>query len=420
MLGFVITQSVFKTVGGGEGFRTFSYNSGDRSWIVAPLRVHDLSALQPFEKAQNRTSIFLCSKGQENFKYPVPYILWKKKATGKISQDLSLSEVESRTLHEEIAAEPVQLGNLTSPWLTAPPKALSGIRKVLGESKYTANLGCHTWLNGVYWVNVLKSLRNGELLIENQYDVGKIKVKHLQEIAIESDLVYPLLRGRDVQRWQAAPSTHIILPNRTDKLAGISEAEMKRLCPKTYAYFKQFEGNPKKPESGTLRGRSGYRKYFKPSDPFYSIYNVGPYTMSEWKVVWREQSSIFQAAVVGKKSHQVILPDHKLMMVRCNSQKEADFLVGMLNSSPSRLAIHSYVISTSTSTHILQNIAVPRFRKTEDVHMRMTELSRQCHVAANNGEQLGALEAEVDEAAARIWGITNTELKAIREALSEM
>ena len=420
VLGFVITQSVFKTVGGGEGFRTFTYDSGGKTWIVAPLRVHDLSALQPFEGATNRTSVFLCSKGHKIFKYPVLYTMWRRGKTGKVDQNLSLGEVESRTSRVEIAAEPVQSGDRTSPWLTAPKKALPGIRKVLGQSEYTANLGCHTWLNGVYWINVIEVRPNGELLIENLHDVGKIKVQHVQAV-IEPDLVYPLLRGRDVQRWHAEPSAHIILANRTDKLAGIPEAEMKRCWPKTYAYLKQFEGDPKKPARGTLRGRSGYRQYFKATDPFYSMYNVGPYTMAKWKVVWREQSSIFQAAFAGLRSQRAMLPDHKLMMVPCASRQEADFLLGMLNSGPSLLAVHSYVISTSTSTHVLSNVAVPRFKKADSTHIRLAELSSQCHVAKhrNREDEVATLEAEIDEVVAAIWGITDTELKAIRNALAE-
>ena len=98
-------------------------------------------------------------------------------------------------------------------------------------------------------------------MIQNLHDVGKIKVQQVQAV-IEPDLVvshilicvhygqpfgnsprmtpriytrkskrdrplvYPLLRGRDVQRWHAEPSAYIILANRTDKLAGIFEAEI--------------------------------------------------------------------------------------------------------------------------------------------------------------------------------------------------
>ena len=245
-------------------------------------------------------------------------------------------------------------------------------------------------------------------------------MKHVQAV-IEPDLVYPLLRGRDVGRWRAAPSTHIILTQDSETRKAIPEVEMKRCLPKTYAYLKQFEGDSKKPKRGTLRARSGYKQLFKPSDPFYSMTNVGPYTMAEWKVVWREQSSLFQAAFVGLNTQRVILPDHKLMLVPCTSRQEANFLLGMLNSSPSLLAIRSYVISTSTSTHVLRNVAVPLFKDSDGDHTRLAELSRRRHGMAERKEEseLTEVEAEIDEMAAQVWGITDAELKAIQEALAE-
>ena len=151
------------------------------------------------------------------------------------------------------------------------------------------------------------------------------------------------------------------------------------------------------------------------------MYNVGAYTMAEWKVVWREQSSMFQAAFAGLRSQRTVLPDHKLMMVPCTSQQEADFLLGMLNSGPSILAIYSYVISTSTSTHVLSNVSIPQFKKTDLNHIRLSELSHQCHIVTkqNDKDQIKKFEAEIDEVAAKIWGITDAELKAIQKALSE-
>jgi hypothetical protein len=420
-LGFVITQSLFKTVGGGEGFRSFEYETEGTKWYLSPVTVHDLSDFQPFEGATNRTAVIIVGKRKRSFSYPVPYTVWKKTARGKIASDLELNEVRAATVRTRLDAQPVKVRERTSPWLTAPKQALSGIQKVIGQSYYKAYAGCCTWLNAVYWISVLEKRPSGELLIENLHDVGKIKIKHVRAL-IEPDLVYPLLRGRDVQSWHAEPSAHIILVNRTDKLAGIPESEMKRRWPRTYAYLKEFEGDPKKPVRGTLRGRSGYRQYFKPSDPFYSIYNVGLYTMEKWKVVWREQSSIFQAAFTGPRSKRVVLPDHKLMLVPCRNQQEAGFLLSMLNSSPSLLAIHSYVISTSTSTHVLSNVAVPRFDNKYKNHLLLSELSQQCYVAVqeNNQDQIGEIKNEIDELAAGIWGISNAELKSIQNALSNM
>ena len=411
-LGFVITQSVFKTQGAGDGFRRLRYDrtKPKTTWRLKPRIVHDLSAMQIFEGATNRTAVFVCEKTTRSFKYPVKYTTWV--GPSRVAQDESLASVRTATTQHKIGAIPVVASKDSSPWLTAPAKALPGIRKVVGSSYYCAYAGCCTWLNGVYWVNIIDVLSNGKLLIENLYDVGRIKVRQEQS-AIEPDLVYPLLRGRDVQRWQATPSTHIILTQDPKTRKGIPESEMKRCWPNTYAYLKRFEEK--------LRDRSGYLRYFNSNDPFYSIYNVGSHTMTKWKVVWREQSSLFQAAFAGLISQRAMLPDHKLMMVSCTSQHEADFLLGMLNSSPSVLAVHSYVIPTSTSTHVLSNVAVPQFKKTDKVHKRVADLSRQCHAVrqANNEDRLAGLEADVDEAAAEVWGISDTELRAIQKALPE-
>ncbi|GAG98787.1 unnamed protein product, partial [marine sediment metagenome] len=128
-LGFVITQSVFKTKGGGEGFRTLTYTAEGAQWHMPPVTVHDLSDFQPFEGATNRTALFVAGKERNRFQYPVPYFIWTKEERGRISQDDSLQEVQLRTKRAIVAAQPVQQADITSPWLTAPENALSGIQK---------------------------------------------------------------------------------------------------------------------------------------------------------------------------------------------------------------------------------------------------------------------------------------------------
>ena len=52
----------------------------------------------------------------------------------------------------------------------------------------------------------------------------------------------------------------------------------------------------------------------------------------------------------------------------------------------------------------------------------LTALSQQAHqlAAAGDEEGLAAVEAQVDEAAAELWGITDRELKEIRRSLEEL
>ena len=53
-LGFVITQTVFKTIGAGDGFRQFRFSHNSDITVLRPCIVHDLSNMQVFERATNR------------------------------------------------------------------------------------------------------------------------------------------------------------------------------------------------------------------------------------------------------------------------------------------------------------------------------------------------------------------------------
>jgi hypothetical protein len=58
----------------------------------------------------------------------------------------------------------------------------------------------------------------------------------------------------------------------------------------------------------------------------------------------------------------------------------------------------------------------------DPIHTRLAALSQQAHQLAASGDEAGlaALEAEVDEAAAELWGLTAKELTEIRRSLEEM
>ncbi len=423
-LGFVITQSVFKTQGAGDGFRQLRYTQAEtsQSWYLKPLMVHDLSAIQVFEGATNRTAVFICEKKKKPFQYPVEYTIWT--GASRIAQDKTLVNAHADTTQRRMEAIPIIASKGSSPWLTVPKQALPGIKKVIGVSNYKAHEGVNTGgLNGCFWLQVLEKRPNGELVIENLHDVGKIEVKQVQAV-IEPDLVYPLLRGQDVHRWQADPSAHIILAQDPQTRKGIPESEMKSRWPKTFAYLKQFEGDPNISERGTLRGRATktVRGPIKNGAPFYSMFGVGSYTMAEWKVVWPEVGHSVRASVSGPLTVNKVkpsLPAHTIVAVSCSSESEAYFIAGMLNSSPAYVAVAAYIV-LHPSPHIMKNIAIPRFKKADNDHTLLAELSYQCHVATNNEGQLAALEADIDEAAAKIWCITDTELKAIQKTMSEL
>ena len=153
------------------------------------------------------------------------------------------------------------------------------------------------------------------------------------------------------------------------------------------------------------------------------MYNVGPYTMAEWKALWPEVGHSVRASVSGPSAVEKVkpsLPDHTIVAVSCGSESEAYFIAALLNSSPVYVAVAAYIV-LHPSPHIMKNIAIPQFKKSNGTYTRLVELSRQRHAVAtqNDVDKLAELEAEIDEVAAQIWGITDAELKAIRKALPD-
>ena len=427
-LAFVITQSVWKTAGAGQGFRRFRIGQDGPSLRV--LHVDDMSGLQVFEGASTRTSVFVWQKGQET-RYPVPYTYWKKVKRGRLDYDSTLEEIMGRTKRLNFRAAPVSVEDPTGAWLTARPRALDAVRKVLGKSDYRAYEGANTGgANAVYWAEILTERPDGLVVVRNVTEGAKRKVEQVTA-ALEPDLLYPLLRGRDVHRWLAQPSLHILMMQDPQTRRGIDEETVQRNWPKTWAYLKRFE----KP----LRERSGFKRYFTRKDksgqvmetgPFYSMFNVGDYTFAPWKVVWRYIASEMTAAVVGRDgfTQKLIIPDHRLMIVPLEDEAEAHYIAGALNSCVGRFMVATFIIGTQISTHVLEKIRIPHYDSNDPSHHRLADLSLRAHElapAAYGGDgaaqaELRHVEEEIDRAAAELWGLTGEELAEIRRSLEEL
>jgi hypothetical protein len=415
-LGFLITQSVFKTGLGGKGFRRFRIPQGDKEIPLRVVHVDDMVSLQPFEGASNRTAAFVLEKGKPTT-YPVPYTVWRKIKGARFTYDSTLEEVTAATKRLNFVAEPVDPEDPTSPWLTARPNALKAVRKVLGRSDYEAHAGAYTGgANAVYWVDIVLKRPDGLVVVRNITEGAKVKVEEVTE-PIEPDLLYPLLRGRDVQRWKAEPSAWILVTHLPGmKLNAIPEKDMQTHYPRTYGYLKRFES--------VLRKRGGWevKQIMKAGRPFYSMSEIGTYTFAPWKVVWRgEVAHLLVAAVIGVKDGKVIVPDQTAYLVAFDDSDPAYFFCAILNSAIVRLiyAMYSY---KHVSMDFVRHIRIPRFDPSNLVHRRLAALSEGAHEAAKAGEErrLRQIEAEIDHEAANLWGLTDEELREIQRSLAEL
>lgn len=411
-LGFVLSQSLFKTSGAGQGFRRFQLPD---ETPFGPLVVEDMVELKPFEGATNRTAVAVLVKGKA-LRYPVSYQFWKKRHSGRGSavgfdtpyEEVTTEKITFRAWH----AEPVDEDDLTSPWITARPKALKAIKRIQGTSEYTGRKGITCPVNGVFWVEIVGKRPGGTVIVSNVVENAKRSVQSTQA-AVEGELLYPLLRGRDVERWKAHPTLHVLLTQDPDTRAGIPMSIMEKDYPKALSYLKRFER--------LLWSSAIFRRYFRETDPFYSMFNVGPYTLARHKVVFREIASELTCAVVTAPKGKPVLPDHKLILCACSSSAEAHYLCALLNSAPARFFAGAYSITTQFSTHLFERIRIPPFRRSNRMHMKLAELSALAHqvAAKSDDKELAKAEREIDRVAARLWGVSSEEMADIRRSLEE-
>jgi hypothetical protein len=312
----------------------------------------------------------------------------------------------------------VDASDETSAWLTARPRALKAIRKVLGPSDYKAHAGVYSGgANGVYWVEKIAERPDGLAVIRNITDGLKRSVEQVTA-EIEPDLLYPLLRGRDVRRWSAAPSAYVIMVQDPKTRRGIEEDHLQAEHPKAYQYLKRFESVLRQRKSQSVRR-------LMEAGPFYSMFAVGDYTFAPHKVVWAGIASDIMASAISSFDSKVVLPEHVHVFVGVKSRKEALYAAAVMNSTPFRAAAigYSQVGGKSFATpHIVEHLHVPTYEPSNDVHNELVALSREAHDACKREDLQGLaeVEADLDRAARRLWGMTQAELSELQAYLVDL
>jgi len=378
-LGFLITQELFKSKGAGEGFRRFCIGGREKFQV---WKAHDLVTVQPFEGAANKTAAIFLKRGNET-QYPVPYTLWsRKKGVGRIPTDTPYDFAMKMLTKQKLLAQP--MGNSVGSWQTLAADNL-GAASVAGKNCYKAYLGIRAVPYGVFWLH-LKSLRSdGNLLVDNLPEKGKTKIDKI-EVIIENDLVYPAIRGKDIQRWHATPGIYLLLTQDEQKREPYPESTMKERWPRTYDYLARMKHAFEVQASKAVRALAS-------RTAFYAVLGVGEYTLSNYKVMWKGMASDLVAAVVSEAKTpfgwKKVISTHTTSLIPSNNEDEAHFICAVLNS----LAVRDFVKSYSSAGRgfgtpsVMQHIGIPKFDPKNELHAKLSRLSKDLHELISNGKQ---------------------------------
>ena len=413
---FVITRAVLKSAGSGQGFRGFTLSD---STPIRVVEVDDLSKLKPFGNVA-AMPVVITLKKDEKQRYPVKYNLLGPKRGAKVKSGIwkNLDEMRNSTRVVKMAAEPVDTLDNTSAWITAKRKNLPILRKMLGPSHYRAYAGIYSGgANGVYWLNVLENREKGLIKVENLYKTGKRKVARVSAL-VEADLVYPLLKPREMRRWGTDYETSILVTQDPVKRRGIDEDVMKEKYPLALDYLARFEK--------TLRRRAAFKRFFtyrkkgkiKEKAPYYSMFAVGKYTFSKYKVAWPRMTSTIDAAVVEPSGHKSVLPQETITFVPVENRDEAHYLCAMLNSNPIGYALAAYSQVGGkgfAAPHVMRYLKIPEYDRSNELHAVLSDLSILAHSSMSALGEIkdDELQAKIDETASSVLGLSATESLSI-------
>ena len=336
-LAFLITGTVFANESS-LGFRRLRYREGGEA---AFLLVEDFDRVKPFEAVSHHPVLMVLQNGIST-QYPVLYRSWDYRDGEQRSGRVFHSPAEFLAAAEpsDRMAAPIY-GTDAGPWLKGTAVQHGVWKRIFnggGEASYSARKGVCTDRNGVFFLKVIKDLGQGMCRVQNNPDLGRypglVKVRYAD---LESEHVFPLLRGKGVSAFEAVPDPEscVLVPQRGMH----GDVDLVQTAPGVVRYLTRFRSH--------LTNRGSYRRY-QAGRPFWSIWNVGAYTFSPYKVVWQEMSGgNFRAAYVSETEHpllgrKMVVPDHKLYFVPVDTEMEAAYLTGLLNSPSVAEAVDAY------------------------------------------------------------------------------
>ena len=179
---------------------------------------------------------------------------------------------------------------------------------------------------------------------------------------------------------------------------------MQQCYPAALAYLTEFRER--------LIQRVAYRRY-QSRAPFYSVYDVGPYTVVPTKVVWRRMDRRINAAVVELRDDpwlgpRPVIPQETCSLIAAASSDEAHYLCALLNSAVANFIACSHAVRGGKgfgTPGMLDYLQLRRFQPSDPRHLQLANLSRKAHASAASGEPLDDLQVAIDQVGADLSGL---------------
>lgn len=149
-------------------------------------------------------------------------------------------------------------------------------------------------------------------------------------VECEDKCIYPLLKGSDVGNGRTGSCRKAVLV--TQKAVGENTSQIRNIAPNAWKYLVNNREH--------LDGR---KSAIYKNKPDFSLFGVGPYTFSPWKIAIAGLYKKLNYNLVGPLNGKAVVFDDTVNFLSFDSQGEAGFIFHLLTSDPAREFIEAMI-----------------------------------------------------------------------------
>ena len=234
--------------------------------------------------------------------------------------------------------------SLDSPKFTSKLSYRDG-RLVTDEDLYERWQGLLSF-SGVKWRSGIKHDRSKVMEFRRLDSRGEYLNGFGESVCLEEDYLYPLMKSSDVAKMpDSVPSKYMLVPQR---FVGQETDSIEEAAPLTWRYLQKH---------GSLLDARRSSIYAK--KPRFSVFGVGEYSFTDWKVAVSGFYKDVRFRVVGPSEGRPVVVDDTCYLLPCPTQESAKDVAWMLNTPVAQELLSVFLFSDSkrpVTAGILQSI----------------------------------------------------------------
>ena len=185
-----------------------------------------------------------------------------------------------------------------------------------------------------------------------------------EEVDIEDDLIYPLLKSSDIANGKIEIRKKVLV---TQKQVGEETNYIKEKYPKTWKYLYSYIGDFNKRKSCIYKNK-----------PLFSIFSIGDYCFYPYKIAISGLYKHLNFKIIYPIEGKPVLVDDTCNFISCNTEAEALMLYSLLTNEKTETFLNSIIFWDSKrpiTTELLNSIDLRRIANENSLQNHYDQLS---------------------------------------------